>query len=75
MGLTESKGQLAVNLPLGSQRALAAEPKPLLLGEPFAGMNPEETTQMMGLVKKVREPGITIVPVEHDMKAVMGLCE
>jgi branched-chain amino acid transport system ATP-binding protein len=73
--------QLALNLPLGSQRALAvaialaAEPKLLLLDEPFAGMNPEETSQMMQIVKRVQESGLTIVLVEHDMKAVMGLSE
>ncbi len=55
--------------------ALAAEPKLLLLDEPFAGMNAEETRQMMELVRKVQETGVTIVLVEHDMKAVMGLCE
>lgn len=81
MGLMDRKDQLAMNLPLGSQRtlavaiALAAEPRLLLLDEPFAGMNPEETRQMMELVRKVRESGVTIVLVEHDMKAVMGLCE
>jgi ABC-type branched-subunit amino acid transport system ATPase component len=45
------------------------------MDEPFAGMNPEETQHMMELTRKVRESGITIVLVEHDMKAVMGLCE
>jgi branched-chain amino acid transport system ATP-binding protein len=81
MGLTDRKDQLALNLPLGSQRALAvaialaAEPKLLLLDEPFAGMNPEETSQMMQIVKRVQESGLTIVLVEHDMKAVMGLSE
>ena len=81
MGLTDRKDQLALNLPLGSQRALAvavalaAEPKLLLLDEPFAGMNPEETSQMMQIVKRVHESGVTIVLVEHDMKAVMGLSE
>ncbi len=80
MGLTDRKEQLALNLPLGSQRtlavaiALAAEPKLLLLDEPFAGMNPEETSQMMQMVRKVHESGVSIVLVEHDMKAVMGLC-
>ena len=80
MGLTDRKDQLALNLPLGSQRALAvaialaAEPQLLLLDEPFAGMNPEETSQMMRMVKKVHESGVSIVLVEHDMKAVMGLC-
>jgi branched-chain amino acid transport system ATP-binding protein len=81
MGLLDRKDQLALNLPLGSQRALAvaialaAEPKLLLLDEPFAGMNPEETSQMMQTVKKVHETGVSIVLVEHDMKAVMGLCQ
>jgi ABC-type branched-subunit amino acid transport system ATPase component len=81
MGLTDRKDHLALNLPLGSQRALAvaialaAEPKLLLLDEPFAGMNPEETSQMMQIVKRVQESGVTIVLVEHDMKAVMGLSE
>jgi branched-chain amino acid transport system ATP-binding protein len=80
MGLSERKGQLASELPLGSQRALAlaialvSEPKMMLMDEPFAGMNPEETNHMMDLTRKVRESGITIVLVEHDMKAVMGLC-
>lgn len=80
MGLADRKDQLASELPLGSQRALAlavalnADPKVLLMDEPFAGMNPEETNQMMKLTVKLQERGITIVLVEHDMKAVMGLC-
>lgn len=80
MGLSDRKDQLASELPLGSQRALAisialvSKPKLMLMDEPFAGMNPEETNHMMDLTRKVRESGITIVLVEHDMKAVMGLC-
>jgi len=80
MGLEERKDQLASELPLGSQRALAlsialvSEPKVMLMDEPFAGMNAEETKHMMDLTRKVQESGITIVLVEHDMKAVMGLC-
>jgi len=80
MGLTDRHDQLASDLPLGSQRALAlaialaSKPKLLLMDEPFAGMNPEETNHMMDLTKKVRDSGVTIVLVEHDMKAVMGLC-
>jgi branched-chain amino acid transport system ATP-binding protein len=80
MGLIDRREQLASELPLGSQRALAisialaAEPSLLLMDEPFAGMNPEETNHMMDLTRKVRESGITIVLVEHDMRAVMGLC-
>ena len=80
MGLTERKDQLASELPLGSQRALAlsialvSEPKLMLMDEPFAGMNAEETSHMMDLTRKVQESGVTIILVEHDMKAVMGLC-
>lgn len=80
MGLIERKDQLASELPLGSQRALAlsialvSKPKLLLLDEPFAGMNAEETHLMMDLTRKVHASGVTIVLVEHNMKAVMGLC-
>lgn len=81
MGLSERGDQLAAELPLGSQRslaiavALASGPKLLLMDEPFAGMNPEETRHMMDLTRRVNQSGVTIVLVEHDMKAVMGLCE
>ena len=81
LGLADRKDELALNLPHGLQRALGiavaltAEPRLLLLDEPFAGMNPEETRHMMDLIRKVRESGITILLVEHDMQAVMGLCE
>ena len=78
MGLSERKDQLASELPLGSQRSLAiaialvSGPKLMLMDEPFAGMNPEETRRMMELTRKVSESGVTIVLVEHDMRAVMG---
>ena len=81
MGLLERKDQLAAELPLGLQRtlavaiSLAAKPSLLLMDEPFAGMNPEETQHMMELTERVRESGISIVLVEHNMKAVMGLCD
>jgi branched-chain amino acid transport system ATP-binding protein len=80
MGLWERRDQPASELPLGSQRALAvaialaSSPRLLLMDEPFAGMNPEETRHMMGLTRKVNDSGVTVVLVEHDMKAVMGLC-
>lgn len=73
--------ELAMNLPHGHQRALgvgialAAEPELLMLDEPVTGMNTEETEEMMGLVKKIRDKGITILLIEHDMKAVMGVCD
>ena len=81
LGLADRKDELALNLPHGLQRALGiavaltAEPKLLLLDEPFAGMNPEETRNMMDLIRRVRDSGITILLVEHDMQAVMGLCD
>jgi branched-chain amino acid transport system ATP-binding protein len=81
-GLEPLAGELASNLPHGHQRALgmavalAADPKLMLLDEPFTGMNPEETRRMAGLVRRVRdERGVTIMLIEHDMQAVMGLCE
>ncbi len=55
--------------------ATVTGPKLLLLDEPFTGMNPEETRHMMDLVRRVRDTGITVLLVEHDMQAVMGLCD
>ena len=81
MGLALRRDELAFNLPHGLQKALglavalASGPKLLLLDEPFAGMNPEETRGMMRLVRKVRDEGVTVLLVEHDMQAVMGLCD
>ncbi len=81
MGLTDFKDELAINLPHGHQRALgiaiglATEPKVLLLDEPVTGMNPTEKQDMVGLIRQVRDRGITIMLVEHDMRTVMGLCE
>ena len=79
-GLADRRNDRAGELPHGLQRALgiavalAAEPKTLLLDEPFTGMNPEETRRMMALTRKIRDRGVTILLVEHDMRAVMGLC-
>ncbi len=81
MDLSALKDELCSNLPHGLQRALgiavalATEPKLLMLDEPFTGMNPEETRRMMELIRQVRDSGVTILLVEHDMQAVMGLCE
>jgi branched-chain amino acid transport system ATP-binding protein len=81
LDLEQRRGDVAANLPHGLQKALglgialAGEPKLLLLDEPFAGMNAEETRTMMGLVRRIREEGVTILLVEHDMQAVMGLCD
>ncbi len=80
MGLSHLKDELAANLPHGHQRvlgvaiALACEPKVLLLDEPLTGMTPTEKAEMIGLIRKVHQQGITILIVEHDMKSVMELC-
>ncbi|MBU3185890.1 ABC transporter ATP-binding protein [Clostridium estertheticum] len=80
--LDGKRNELACNLPYGEQRrleiarALAAEPKLLLLDEPAAGMNPQETHELMGLINWVRDEfKIAILLIEHDMKLVMGVCE
>ena len=72
----------ATDLPYGYQRrlelarALALAPKLLLLDEPTAGMNPHETEDMMGLIRKIRTDfDLTVLLVEHDMRVVMGICE
>ncbi|MBW1772249.1 MAG: ABC transporter ATP-binding protein [Deltaproteobacteria bacterium] len=81
MGLASLKDELAKNLPHGLQRvlgicvALASDPTILLLDEPVTGMNPEETENAIKLVRQIRDNGITIVIVEHDMNAVMTLCD
>lgn len=79
--LLDKKEELAKNLPYGEQRrleiarALASEPKILLLDEPAAGMNPNETNELMKLIKWIRDKfHITIVLIEHDMSLVMTVC-
>jgi branched-chain amino acid transport system ATP-binding protein len=56
-------------------RALATGPKLCLLDEPAAGMNPAEKAALMGLIRKIRDAGTTVLLIEHDMKVVMGICE
>ncbi len=80
--LDGEKDQLAANLPYGKQRkleiarALATNPKLLLLDEPAAGMNPNETAELMDTIRFVREKfDMTILLIEHDMKLVAGICE
>ena len=81
MGLASLKDEMAMNLPHGHQRvlgvcmAMATNPTVLLLDEPVTGMNPGETQTMISLIRQIRDRGITIVLVEHDMKAVMDLCD
>ena len=81
VGLTGKSGQLAKNLPYGDQRrleiarALATQPKLLLLDEPAAGMNPSETVGLMDLIKKIRDRGMTVLLIEHHMNLVMGISD
>ena len=80
--LEKQAHELAKNLPYGAQRrleiarALAAKPKLLLLDEPAAGMNPQETQELMEMIRWIKkEFGLTILLIEHDMSLVMGICE
>jgi branched-chain amino acid transport system ATP-binding protein len=80
--LDGKKDEIAKNLPYGEQRrleiarALAAKPKLLMLDEPAAGMNPQETVELMNLIRWIRDHfKITILLIEHDMGLVMGICE
>jgi branched-chain amino acid transport system ATP-binding protein len=81
-GLLDERNNLACNLPYGKQRkleiarALATNPKLLLLDEPAAGMNPSETQELMDTIRFVRDEfDMTILLIEHDMKLVSGICE
>jgi branched-chain amino acid transport system ATP-binding protein len=81
-GLRRRAGEFGKNLPYGDQRrlevarALATNPKLLLLDEPTAGMNPEETANFTGFVAKLRkEEDITVLLIEHDMRVVMGISD
>lgn len=81
-GLLEERNQLATNLPYGKQRkleiarALATNPKLLLLDEPAAGMNPQETEELMKTIKFVKDEfDVTVLLIEHDMKLVSGICD
>ncbi|HMR50729.1 MAG TPA: ABC transporter ATP-binding protein, partial [Arachnia sp.] len=82
MGLAAKADELASNLSYGEQRhleiarALATQPKLLLLDEPAAGMNPNETAELTGLIAQLRRDfGLTVLLIEHDMSLVMKICE
>ncbi len=81
VGLRKFANDLAKNLSYGDQRrleiarALGTEPKLLLLDEPAAGMNPAEKNGLRDLVRKIRDSGVTVLLIEHDMKVVMGLSD
>jgi len=80
VGLTDFAYDYALNLSYGIQRkleiarALAADPKVLLLDEPTAGMNPVETNQIIKFIRQLNQEGLTILVIEHDMKVIMNVC-
>ncbi|WP_371734575.1 ABC transporter ATP-binding protein [Allopusillimonas soli] len=81
VGIAHRANDVASALPYGDQRrleiarALATEPALLALDEPAAGMNASETLVLRRLIEKIRDDGITVLLIEHDMKLVMGLCD
>jgi len=81
VGLTAAENVLSRNLPYGDQRrleiarALATDPKLLLLDEPTAGMNPQETRQAEDLIFRIRDLGLAILVIEHDMRFIFNLCD
>ena len=81
LGLADVVNEFAKNLPYGAQRrleiarALATDPLLLLLDEPAAGMNPQETKELDELITKIRDDGLSILLIEHDMKLVMSLSD
>lgn len=81
VGLEERYDLPAASLPYGDQRrleiarALGTEPHLLLLDEPAAGMNPQESAGLMDLIRKIRDNGVAVVLIEHDMKVVMGISD
>jgi ABC-type branched-subunit amino acid transport system ATPase component len=81
VGLFDARNELARNIPYGHQRlldvarCLTSDPALLLLDEPTAGMTMAETRNLMGLVRKIRDRGTTVLLVEHDMHVIMNVCE
>ncbi|HEU4947951.1 MAG TPA: ABC transporter ATP-binding protein [Kribbella sp.] len=81
VGLGRSTEHLARNMPYGDQRrleiarALATDPRLVLLDEPTAGMNPLETRQASDLIFKIRDSGLSVVVIEHDMRFIFNLCD
>jgi len=81
MGIAHCANDLAAHLSYGDRRrveiarAMATEPSILLLDEPAAGMNPRETSDLIGLIGRIRQQGISIILIEHDMKVVMGISD
>jgi branched-chain amino acid transport system ATP-binding protein len=80
-GITDLAHQVAGSLPFGKgrlleiARAMAVEPRVMLMDEPAAGLNNRETNELAGLIRKIREIGVTVALVEHDMELVMDICD
>lgn len=80
-GITDLANQVAGSLPFGKgrlleiARAMAVEPKIMLMDEPAAGLNNRETNELATLIRKIRDRGVTVVLVEHDMELVMDICD
>ncbi|MGC8780471.1 MAG: ABC transporter ATP-binding protein [Anaerolineae bacterium] len=81
LGLWHARHELAKNLPYGDQRrvevarALATDPRLLILDEPAAGLNEQESAALMDLIRQIRDMGITIFLIEHDMRVIMGVSD
>ena len=81
MGLEQKAEEKAKNLPYGEQRrleiarALASRPRLILLDEPAAGMNPQEKSALMETIRRIRDTGVTVFLIEHDMRVVMGISD
>jgi len=80
-GIIDLADTVSANLPFGkgrlleTARALASEPSIILMDEPAAGLNSQETWQLSQLIKRIRDLGVTVVLVEHDMELVMDICD
>jgi branched-chain amino acid transport system ATP-binding protein len=81
VGLDQQADQMAANLSYGNQRlleiarALATQPRLIILDEPAGGMNDQETAALVDLIRSIRERGVTVLLIEHDMSLVMKVCE
>ena len=81
MGMSAMAHEVASNLPYGLQRrleiarAIGSEPKTILLDEPAAGLNPQESNELMKIIRRIVDRGVNVLLVEHDMKVVMGVCD
>lgn len=81
VGISQFKDRVVADLPLGHQRAtqiaiaLGTKPHLLLLDEPLSGMNPRESGEMVEIFRRIRESGVTILWIEHEMSLIMGSCD